>query len=660
MDRCIGIRVGLWATCLLCLVACSFSQESGQQILSEVDCLNDPSQDGCSSFVVSSEEIVKSIDSICAAEPITSGSTGGVWFPGCSVAATCKLVPDSEFCSDLLGVLLGICKDASSDSEECVKYAKLCGNGSKVPGCEDGENGLAKSIPLLDNVYSATIDMCNAMPDMVGCETCKDVPVGSTELEKVGACPDPLKSLAKVCYGMYMAGCEIWVEFCQKIDKDKYLSDKYCTDALNRDEGVMNMDMDSKNQDAASLSGNACIEDPTMSSCATYVMPEDMVQEDLDNLCIAMPNMVGCSLRTSCVNGTANGDLCAPFILLGTICEEMSSMRDCANYNNLCSTPGSKVQACTQSKPISNAPSTQEATDSVLSMCSTHGMLGCEDCTSPSTCPHPFDSLSEVCLGMPTMAGCQQFFSMCEAAQGTFQELCGKGESYKGLPPMRMWLHSGITDIVLIKEWVPTDGWYYFGTLVACFFWALLVQYLKAWKIQVEIVWASQRPLVPCRNAACGMRPHFVDEKDDDSGHQSNSSGNGGCCSRANAAESPSKTPMAIASSRMKDGMRSACEALFGWCRFTKPQFKRNTIRSIFAGVIVFLDYMLMLIVMTFNIGIIIAVVLGFMVGALFLGHTGERAGSITPGGATSTVDPGDELDVRFMEGPSCCGTTML
>lgn len=73
-----------------------------------------------------------------------------------------------------------------------------------------------------------------------------------------------------------------------------------------------------------------------------------------------------------------------------------------------------------------------------------------------------------------------------------------------------------------------------------------------------------------------------------------------------------------------------------------------------------FLDYMLMLIVMTFNIGIIVAVVLGFMVGALFLGHTGERAGSITPGGATSTVDPADELDVRFMEAPSCCGTTML
>jgi solute carrier family 31 (copper transporter), member 1 len=97
---------------------------------------------------------------------------------------------------------------------------------------------------------------------------------------------------------------------------------------------------------------------------------------------------------------------------------------------------------------------------------------------------------------------------------------------------------------------------------------------------------------------------------------------------------------------------------LFSWCAFSKPQFKRNAIRSLFTGIIVFLDYMLMLIVMTFNIGIILAVVFGFMVGTLFLGHTGEKAGSIHTGGASGNVDPTDELDVRFMEAPSCCGTT--
>jgi copper transporter 1 len=97
---------------------------------------------------------------------------------------------------------------------------------------------------------------------------------------------------------------------------------------------------------------------------------------------------------------------------------------------------------------------------------------------------------------------------------------------------------------------------------------------------------------------------------------------------------------------------------LVSWCAFSKPQFKRNAIRSMFTGIIVFLDYMLMLIVMTFNIGIILAVVFGFMVGTLLFGHTGEKAGSIHTGGASGNVDPTDELDVRFMEAPSCCGTT--
>lgn len=648
---------------LLSLVARSLAQETEQQALSDVDCFTNPSEERCASFEVPMEQVLESIDAVCKAESVDSGNTGGVWLPGCSVAAACEGATEDPLCVNLLGVFLGICKDASSSSEECAKYTELCKSGSKVPGCEDGENGLAKIIPSVKSVYDATIDMCNAMPDMVGCETCTDVPEGSADvLAKIEACPDPLKSLSTVCYGMYMAGCEIWVDFCENIGKagSKYLADQYCTDMVNQG-GMATMDGSSGKQNMTALSQDACIEDPTSPSCATYTLPVDIVQNDLENLCIAMPNMVGCSLWTSCVNGTANGNLCAPFTLLGTICEEMSSMRDCANYNSLCSTPGSKVQQCTLSKPVPNAPSTQEATEAVLSMCSTHGMVGCEDCTSLSACPHPFDTLSEICLGMPTMAGCQPFFAMCEASQDTFQEFCGKGASYKGLPPMKMWLHSGITDIVLIKEWVPTDGWYYFGTLVACFFWALLVQYLKAWKIQIEIVWASQRPLMPCRNAACGMQPSLGDDaKDDDSGNQSHASNVGGCCSGANTSQRVDNSSKVTTGSRVKAGIKDAYHTLFGWCRFTTPQFKRNTIRSVFAGIIVFLDYMLMLIVMTFNIGIIIAVVFGFMVGALLLGHTGERAGSITPGGATSTVDPADELDVRFMEAPSCCGTTML
>ena len=461
---------------------------------------------------------------------------------------------------------------------------------------------------------------------------------------------------------------------------------------------------------------DACVTDPTSMACASFTLPDAAVDADLDALCTAMPNMVGCSLRTACnassdpshtshtsdtSHSSPSSVYCEPFTLLATICDEMPAMRGCSTYNSVCQA-GSLVPQCKNNPPVPYAPTTREATDTVVSMCSTHGMVGCETCTSAAKCPHPLDTLSQICLGMPYMEGCRQFYSMCNvvrssesgggdgATASTFNGICEADSSSSDyLPPMRMWLHTGITDIVLIKEWVPTDGGYYFGTLVACFAAALLCQYLKAAKIEQEIVWASKRPVLPCRNMACGSN---VDELGDMGGK--GGGGSAPCCGAGAGGSSlaPPRVPSCCAgnadgreereerdeqgssgsnSSSGRDvpvpvpvpaGRRGlfggTLHALFGWCAFSKPQFQRNIIRSLFTAIIVFLDYMLMLIVMTFNIGIILAVVFGFMVGSLLLGHTGEKAGSIHAGGASANVDPTDELDVRFMEAPACCGTT--
>eukprot|EP00889_Picochlorum_renovo_P000800 jgi/Picre1/27830/NNA_000794.t1 len=494
-------------------------------------------------------------------------------------------------------------------NQECSKYQRLCSDGTNVPACK--ESSVIEGIPSVDTIYQATINMCNAMPDMVGCETCKDVPKDSTELVIRQQCPNPLQSISTVCLGMWMTGCEIWVDFC-KVTAEESAFSSLCTGKPTPSAADMG---DMENTNTAS-SNDSCISDPTQASCADYIMPESIVQEDLENLCISMPNMVGCSFRTACTNGTAEGDW-----LLNR-------------------------------KPIPSAPSTEEATKTVISLCSDHGMVGCEKCTSISNCPHPLDSLSEICLGMPYMAGCSKFFAMCTSTGDDFSQLCGTGEE-QGLPPMRMWLHTGIRDIVLIKEWVPTNGGYYFGTLVACFFGAVLVQWLKAFRIQQELTWASKRPILPCRNIACGGR--LEDQKSDDERDPigaGNSSGEG-CCGGSSSKDTTETTGQ-----RVKNFGVRAFDELFGWCKFTKAQFKRNIVRSAFSGIVVFLDYMLMLIVMTFNIGIIVAVVFGYMVGALLMGHIGEKAGSITSGGATAAVDPAAEVDVRFMEPPSCCGST--
>ena len=51
-------------------------------------------------------------------------------------------------------------------------------------------------------------------------------------------------------------------------------------------------------------------------------------------------------------------------------------------------------------------------------------------------------------------------------------------------------------------------------------------------------------------------------------------------------------------------------------------QLVRNAARALFTAV-VFLEYMLMLVVMTFNLGLIISATLGFCLGALLFGECG-------------------------------------
>lgn len=62
----------------------------------------------------------------------------------------------------------------------------------------------------------------------------------------------------------------------------------------------------------------------------------------------------------------------------------------------------------------------------------------------------------------------------------------------------------------------------------------------------------------------------------------------------------------------------------------------------------------LMLVVMTFNVGVILAVCGGFAIGALLFGHAGERPSGpivrqVAPVGASS------ELETVFVEGAACC-----
>ncbi len=77
------------------------------------------------------------------------------------------------------------------------------------------------------------------------------------------------------------------------------------------------------------------------------------------------------------------------------------------------------------------------------------------------------------------MAQCARFFEMCEEAGSTFTDFCsasGGTAGSTGLPPMMMYLHFGVTELVLLRGWVTSAGWTYALTCLAVAVAAVVVQ----------------------------------------------------------------------------------------------------------------------------------------------------------------------------------------
>lgn len=311
---------------------------------------------------------------------------------------------------------------------------------------------------------------------------------------------------------------------------------------------------------------------------------------------------------------------------------------------------GTVVLQCSSSSPIPGAPTTSQATQEVLQMCSEMSMTGCENCTSVTQCPNPMGTLSEVCLGMSGMAGCNSFYSMCTMIGSTFQSLCGYESSSEYLPPMKMWLHSSITDILLIKQWVPRNGGEYAASCLAVIAAAILVQAFKAMRVSLEAQWALKNRN---RSTSCCPPGAACDQAQPRHGKDSLSE---------QGLAGPSGRYSSYSSSEVERmGCKSTLMSMFSFGLPAREQMGRNAIRAGFTAVVVFLDYMLMLIVMSFNIGIILSAVGGFTIGAFLFGHSGE----MTKGASVLSVgdiapDSENDLEVHFVDPQTCCNSRMV
>ena len=200
-------------------------------------------------------------------------------------------------------------------------------------------------------------------------------------------------------------------------------------------------------------------------------------------------------------------------------------------------------------------------------------------------------------------------------------------------PTMKMYFHWGYKDYILFESWVPTTGWSYFWACVFCFFLGICYETTLAIHASFEEYWlnglvlksnledATFSPSLPINrkksptrrldlaNIDCGI------ELDMDAIRENNNTAND-----FRGHDSMNEmSPLLIATTTT---IPSSCLRAIYW-----TPFKIRLMRSAFRVINVTGAYICMLLVMSFNIGLFSAIVLGLGVGSFVWGNVMARKG---------------------------------
>lgn len=633
---------------LLSIGLCSAHNGEVHSTSVDVNCFQAPNDASCTSFVVPADTLKTVLGKLC------NDTAGEGWPAACTLWQECQTGnASSEYCTSPLGLLRSACSEVEVMYPVCSMYSTLCSADSVVEQCKNSP--MVSQLGTGEDYYMAIRQACDGhyMPE---CDECASGGGGDTVVAMAleVQCPDPLRTLSAMCLDHWHSSCDGWNSFCVGAGNNTAFPElcdggfeyrpavepSSSMNASTTEEESSMSDM-SDTMQAPPSSSSQCYEDPTAAECMDFKQGDQDSIEQIESLCDDMSDMIGCTLWKECEemrSGGGGGDgssnaQCTPFSILSDICYEMSGMSGCDNYNKLCSAQGSVVKQCTEEGRISNVLTTSTTVDGILQMCSGHGMPACSQCTSYSNCPDPMSTMSALCLSMSGMSGCAQFDSFCQEAGDTFTSLCGQNSD--SLPPMKMYLHASMRELILIKEWVPTSNGAYIASCIAVIATGVFVSALKATRVKLEKKWNRRVPGGGSKTTLHLEKPAGSSSSLDDS--------------------------MAVQPLPLK-------KKLMAYMSFS--QFKRNVVRSIITSVVVFFDYMLMLIVMTFNIGLIISAVLGFSIGMLMFGHVGEtstgagstahmistnRSGSAVAVQGNIAPDSENDLEVQFLEHSCPC-----
>lgn len=238
-----------------------------------------------------------------------------------------------------------------------------------------------------------------------------------------------------------------------------------------------------------------CVEHPDDQECVDFKLPD--VRAHIDQLC-GMMWMSGCTVDSICSNDHYNNSqtmhsYCSEISVMVDICDDMPMGVDgCSHWDSMCKPDNTEsvVKQC-KTPVLSNVlPFTIETKNLVADICNTMPMDGCEKCKQDDQHCDFLEVYGHLCIQMPDMSQCSKWHSLCEVVPDW--PICGGSDHDHNTPPtMRMYFHMGIKDYVLFKEWVPTTSLAYFGTWVAVFVIAIIFDGIKFIRSRLEKRWAQ-------------------------------------------------------------------------------------------------------------------------------------------------------------------------
>lgn len=230
-------------------------------------------------------------------------------------------------------------------------------------------------------------------------------------------------------------------------------------------------------------SNASCYDDPQQPSCVNATIDDVTANMNISMACMmnsVMMYMPGCSIHAYCTSNASSNDVkeseyCRPFSELKSICSTMRGMSACWGFSHLCPKDGKTVVAACQTPVL---PLPEDPVGLVTDICRSMFMSGCEKCINASGQNVMCDYLTvytDLCLMMPEMPQCGKQKQYCHLIPSW--PLCSSAAL--NMPRMQMYFHLGMLDYILFEQWVPVNTLYYALSIAVVFILAVISEGLK-------------------------------------------------------------------------------------------------------------------------------------------------------------------------------------